>query len=94
MRLRNKVAVVTGAARGIGFASAERFVREGATVVLADIDGERGEAAAETIRASGGEALFVAADVGDSAAVEALVEGTVDRFGGRLGLNYTVSVPD
>ncbi len=47
MRLKDKVAVVTGAAAGIGLACAQRFAAEGARVVLSDIDGERGAAAAE-----------------------------------------------
>ncbi len=67
MRLRDKVAVITGASAGIGRACAERFAAEGAKVVLSDIDVTRGEEAAEAIQASGGDALFVACDVGDKA---------------------------
>ena len=64
MRLKNKVAIVTGAAQGIGFACAERFAREGAKVILSDIDITKGEEAAEKIQEAGGEVLFVGCDVG------------------------------
>ncbi len=65
MRLQGKVAVITGAAAGIGKACALRFAQEGAKVVLADVNETRGEEAAEQILADGGEAIFVACDVGD-----------------------------
>lgn len=81
MRMQGKVAVVTGAARGIGRAIAERFAREGAKVVLSDVLEAEGEAAVVAIRESGGEAHFVASDAGDKAAVDALVATTVERFG-------------
>lgn len=81
MRLENKVAIVTGAAGGIGLACARRFAAEGAKVVLSDIDRARGEAAAEAIQASGADALFVACDVGDKAEVDALVQSAVAAFG-------------
>jgi len=81
MRLRDKVAIVTGAAGGIGLACARRFAAEGAKVVLSDIDRARGEAAAEEIQASGADALFVACDVGDKAEVDALVASAVAAFG-------------
>lgn len=82
MRLKDKVALVTGAAAGIGLACAEAFAREGAKVVLSDVAVERGEAAAEKIQAAGGEALFVACDVGDKAQVDALVAAAVAAYGG------------
>ncbi|MDX1426016.1 MAG: SDR family NAD(P)-dependent oxidoreductase, partial [Kiloniellales bacterium] len=81
MRLQDKVAVVTGAAVGIGRACAERFAREGAKVVLSDIDAAKGEEAAEAIQAHGGDALFVACDVGDKSQVDALIESAVAAFG-------------
>ncbi|MFL6797615.1 MAG: SDR family NAD(P)-dependent oxidoreductase [Xanthobacteraceae bacterium] len=78
MLLENKVAIVTGAARGIGRAIAERYGAEGARVVLADIDAA-GEAVA---RAMGSKARFVAADVGDARQAAELVAQTCDLFGG------------
>lgn len=81
-RLQGKVAVVTGAARGIGLACAQRFVADGAKVVLADIEAGAGEAAAEALRAEGGEALFVHGDLTRREALDALVIETVNHFGG------------
>lgn len=79
MRLKDKVAIITGASRGIGEASARLFVAEGARVVIADIRVESGEALAREL---GEGALFVALDVTDAAQWEAAVAATVDRFGG------------
>jgi glucose 1-dehydrogenase len=78
MRLQGKVAIVTGAARGIGLAIAQRFVKEGAHVALADwlADDVKAEAAA-----LGSSALAVPTDVGDAGDVRRLVERTVERFG-------------
>jgi NAD(P)-dependent dehydrogenase (short-subunit alcohol dehydrogenase family) len=81
-RLANRVAIVTGAAAGIGRASAERFAAEGAAVILADVDAEGGTAAASAIAARGGKAAFVAADVAREADIAALVDAAVERFGG------------
>ncbi len=81
MRLQGKVAVVTGAARGIGQACAGRFGAEGAKVVLADIIDDEGEAAAEAIREAGGEAAFIHCDTGDAAQARALIASAVARFG-------------
>ena len=82
MRLKGKVAVVTGAAAGIGLACAKRFAAEGAKVVLSDIDADKGETAAHEICDSGAEACFIACDVGDKAQVEALIAGAVEAYGG------------
>jgi NAD(P)-dependent dehydrogenase (short-subunit alcohol dehydrogenase family) len=76
-----KVAVVTGAASGIGFALAERFARAGLHVVLADIEGEALRTASERIERSGARTLAVPTDVSDEGAVRALAAATVDRFG-------------
>ena len=81
-RLDGKVAVVTGAASGIGRAPAERLARDGARVVVSDVSVDAGEAVAEAIRAAGGEARFVRCDVSDPDACEALVAATADAFGG------------
>ncbi|MBK1671225.1 dehydrogenase [Rhodovibrio sodomensis] len=81
MRLANKVAVITGAARGIGQAIAERFAREGAKVVLADVLDQEGEQAAQAIREAGGEAAYVRCDAGDKASVDALVAKALELYG-------------
>ncbi len=81
MRLKDQVAVITGAARGIGLACAKRFAAEGAKVVLSDVSAEAGEQAAEEIQASGADAIFVTCDVGDKAQVEALMDSAVAAFG-------------
>ncbi len=78
MRLEGKIAIVTGAASGFGCGIAERFAAEGATVVIADLDGAAAERVAEGI---GGRALGVAVDVSQGDRVAALVEGTAARFG-------------
>ncbi|RDG32239.1 SDR family NAD(P)-dependent oxidoreductase [Streptomyces corynorhini] len=72
-RFSDRVAVVTGAASGVGAATAVRLAAEGASVVLADIDGERGVPLAARIRAYGGRAAFVAADVADPAGWDRIV---------------------
>lgn len=79
--LDGKVGIVTGAAQGLGRATAELAAREGARVVLGDVQSEAGEAVAAAIRGSGGEAFFVRADVARAAEVEALVARTIEAFG-------------
>jgi len=81
-RLLDKVAIVTGAANGIGRACATRLAADGAAVALGDIDAVAGEAAAAEIRAAGGKAIFVATDVTRREAIEALVDRTIIAFGG------------
>jgi glucose 1-dehydrogenase len=81
MNLKDKVTIVTGAAQGIGFACAERFAGDGAKVLLADVQKDKGEAAAQSLRDAGGEAHFVACDVGDKGQVDALVGEAVSRYG-------------
>ncbi len=80
MSLENKVAIVTGGARGIGLAVARRFASDGARVVIADIDEDAGSRAAEDVGAHGA-VRFVRCDVGDSADVENLVASTVKVWG-------------
>jgi len=77
-----KVALVTGAAGGMGRAIAVAFAEAGTQVAVSDIDAAGGTATAELIRAGGGAARFIAADVADAESVEALVRDTVSAFGG------------
>lgn len=78
----DKVAVITGGASGIGFATAKRLAAEGMRIVLADIEAGPLETAGREIGALGAEVLTVRTDVGDRAQVEALVAATWARFGG------------
>lgn len=80
-RLDGKVALVTGAASGIGRATALAFAREGAKVVIADIAVREGPETVRMIQKAGGEAIFVKADVSQEADVDALVKETVERYG-------------
>jgi NAD(P)-dependent dehydrogenase (short-subunit alcohol dehydrogenase family) len=81
MRLADKVAVITGAASGMGAATARRFGREGAKVVIADMLEEEGRAVADSINAAGGTALFMALNVTDEAGWKTVVDQTVRAFG-------------
>ena len=81
MRLQDKVAIITGSARGIGRATALAFADQGAQVVVCDLDVTGGEQTAADIRASGGRAIFVQVNVTERASVDALVSAAVARFG-------------
>ena len=81
MRLKNKVAVVTGAASGIGKEIAVIFAREGAKVAIADLDQKAAEATARGIDAGGDRAIGVAMDVADEQQVEAAIAKVIDKFG-------------
>lgn len=93
--LQDKVTIVTGAAMGMGEATARLFSEAGAKVVVADFNEEKGRAVAEGIVANGGEAFFVKVDISDSAQVEQLVAATVERYG-RLdsAVNNAALTPD
>jgi NAD(P)-dependent dehydrogenase (short-subunit alcohol dehydrogenase family) len=77
-----KVALVTGAAGGIGEAAARLFAARGAAVAVVDVNGRGAEATAAAIEAAGGRAIAIAADLTDEATVEQVVATTVDRLGG------------
>ena len=79
--VNDKIALVTGAAAGIGRATALKFAEEGAKVVVSDVNVKGGEETAEMIKKAGGEAIFVKSDISQSADVEALVAETVKTFG-------------
>lgn len=80
-RLEGKVALVTGSGSGIGRATAALFAREGARVIVSDVNVSGGEETVAAIRKQGGEARFIRCDVSKPAEVEALIRGTVKAFG-------------
>jgi NAD(P)-dependent dehydrogenase (short-subunit alcohol dehydrogenase family) len=94
-----KVAIVTGAASGMGRATAYAFAKRGAKVVVADVDAKGGEATVSRIRESGGEAIFTRTDVSKSDEVRALVNKTVETYGrldfgfNNAGVNRGIGVP-
>jgi 2-hydroxycyclohexanecarboxyl-CoA dehydrogenase len=81
MSFNDKVAVVTGAASGIGKATAEALAEAGATVVAADIDRDKGETAVAAIRAKGHKAHFIAVDLTDEASIKAFADAVQAKFG-------------
>jgi NAD(P)-dependent dehydrogenase (short-subunit alcohol dehydrogenase family) len=80
-RLRDKIAIVTGAGQGIGEATARAFASEGAAIVVAERNAETGAAVARGIEARGGRSLFVATDVTDANSVAAMIARTIEAFG-------------
>jgi NAD(P)-dependent dehydrogenase (short-subunit alcohol dehydrogenase family) len=79
--LENKVAIITGAASGIGKAAAVLYAREGAIVVISDIDEKNGKAVVAEVKKSGGEAMFVKSDSSEPEANKSLVDQTLQKYG-------------
>lgn len=80
-QLENKVAIITGAGSGIGQAAAQIFAREGARVVISDINEENGQRAVDELKKEGGDAIFIRADSSDPRDNESLVEQTIQQYG-------------
>jgi 3(or 17)beta-hydroxysteroid dehydrogenase len=99
-RLAGKVAIITGAASGIGQATAKLFAREGAKVVAVDMEEQAGKQTAESIIAEGGEATFIKADVTVSTQVQNAMKATVQKYGkldilvNNVGISPTGTVVD
>jgi NAD(P)-dependent dehydrogenase (short-subunit alcohol dehydrogenase family) len=87
MKLKGKVAIVTGSAVGLGRAVADRYAREGALVVVADTNVAEGRAVVEQIHQQGGQGIFVPVDVSQETDVSALLEATLTAFG-RVDVLY------
>jgi len=81
VRLKGKVAIITGAGAGIGEAIARRYAHEGARVVIAEIDATRGKANEHAIREQDGEAIFVSTDVASEEQIKEMVNVTLARYG-------------
>jgi A-factor type gamma-butyrolactone 1'-reductase (1S-forming) len=86
-RLADKIALITGASRGIGAVAASLFAQEGAAIVMASRSEDEMARIVEEIRANGGEAMAVKTDVADAASIEALIRRTVDAYG-RLDIAF------
>lgn len=81
MKLKDKVGVITGSASGIGKATAILFAKEGANVVVVDIDGEKGVETVNDIKGRGGDAFFVKADVSKAIDAEKIAEESIKKYG-------------
>jgi NAD(P)-dependent dehydrogenase (short-subunit alcohol dehydrogenase family) len=90
-RLAGRVAIITGAASGIGATTAETFAREGCSVIVADINGDGADAQAEKIRAEGGEACAVQFSLDEPESIRALIARTVSIYGGLDVLHNNAS---
>ncbi|HET8911975.1 MAG TPA: glucose 1-dehydrogenase [Ktedonobacteraceae bacterium] len=87
MRLANKVALITGSAGGMGQVAAEMFAREGASIVVVDINSDAGEETARNIQAAGGKAIFLKTNVAREEEVKATVKTAIDTYG-RIDVLY------
>jgi len=86
-RLRDKVAIVTGGAQGLGEGIARRLAEEGASVVIADINGAKAKSVADSLTQEGKQAIAVTLDVAERKQVQEAIQTTVDRFG-RLDVMF------
>jgi NAD(P)-dependent dehydrogenase (short-subunit alcohol dehydrogenase family) len=94
MKLKDQVAIVTGAGRNIGEEVAKLFAQEGAKIAVVDLDKPRGQRTVDAIKAAGGDAELFAADVSKGADVAAMVRGVVGRFGRVDVLVNNVAISD
>jgi NAD(P)-dependent dehydrogenase (short-subunit alcohol dehydrogenase family) len=90
MRFAGKVAVVTGGASGMGAATARLLARDGAAVLIADLNSEAGQQVSKEIAAAGGQAEFITTDVSDPDSIHAMASRAIERFG-KLNLAANVA---
>ncbi len=100
MKFKDKVAIITGATKGIGEACAHEFAKEGAKVVVTGRSVDLGEQVVADVKANGGDALFVRCDIGQKAQIDALIQATVDHYGtidivvNNAGVNHSADFFD
>jgi NAD(P)-dependent dehydrogenase (short-subunit alcohol dehydrogenase family) len=100
MKFKDKVAIITGATKGIGEACAYEFAKEGAKVVVSGRSVDLGENVVAGVKANGGDALFVRCDIGQKAQIDALIEATVVHYGtidivvNNAGVNHSADFFD
>lgn len=100
MSLQNKVAIITGAGRGIGRAAAMRFAKEGAKVVVAEIDSKEGKETVDLIKAAEGEAFFIQVDITRTDDAKKMIDSAIEKYGrldvlfNNAGIELTGKVED
>src|SRR6478672_118079 len=100
MRFQDKVVIVTGAASGLGEASAREFAKEGAKVVVSDISVEKGQAFADELNKQGYDSFFVEANVASEEQVKNLIDETVKKYGkldvffANAGINIEANIDE